>query len=103
MVPGIGLLQLDRKTNKFLSVKSPSLPFTSVLNDNDILSLFEDNSGLIWVGTAENGIVKYDKERIKFKHFKHDPFDQNSLTNNTIRSIFQDNDGILWIGTLGGG
>ena len=100
---GNGLFQLDRKTNKFSNVKSPSLPVTSVLNDNDILSLFEDNSGLIWIGTAENGIVKYDKERIKFKHFRRDPFDQNSLTNNTIRSIFQDDDGILWIGTLGGG
>lgn len=100
---GHGLFQLNRKTNKFLSVQSPSLPVTSVLNDNDILSLYEDKSGLIWIGTAENGIVKYDKERIKFRHFKHDPFDKNSLTNNTIRSLFQDNGGILWIGTLGGG
>lgn len=98
-----GLFQLNRSTNKFSNIKPSSFPVTSVLNDNDILSLFEDNSGLIWVGTAENGIVKYDKERIKFKHYKHDPFNKNSLSNNTIRSLFQDDEGTLWIGTLGGG
>ena len=98
-----GLFQLNQLTNKFSNVKPSSFPVNSFLNDNDILSLFEDYSGLIWVGTAENGIIKYDKERIKFKHYKHDPFNNNSLSNNTIRSIYQDDGGTLWIGTLGGG
>ena len=46
----------------------PLLEQNGILAGNNILSLFEDKSGLVWIGTAEDGIVKYDRERIKFKY-----------------------------------
>ncbi|HVO76158.1 MAG TPA: two-component regulator propeller domain-containing protein [Ignavibacteriaceae bacterium] len=75
----------------------------NILGNNNVLSLYEDNSGLIWIGTAEEGLYIFNRERTKFKHFMHDPFNSESLSYNTVRSIFQEKDGTLWIGTLGGG
>jgi ligand-binding sensor domain-containing protein/two-component sensor histidine kinase len=106
---GGGLYQFNIQKKKFISLNqaashSTSLPTSQAgLSNNNILSLYEDNSGLIWVGTAEGGIIKYDRERIKFKHYLHDPDNKNSLSYNTVRSIYQDKTGLLWIGTLGGG
>ncbi len=97
---GDGIFQFNRKDNRFIKIKPPG---SGVLSNNNVLSLYEDSSGLIWIGTAEDGVVKYDRERIKFSHYKNDPSNSNSLSHNTIRSIYQYGENILWIGTLGGG
>ncbi|MGE5806617.1 MAG: two-component regulator propeller domain-containing protein [Ignavibacteria bacterium] len=99
---GSGLFMFE--TTPELSLLNDSeLQKLNILGNNNVLSLFEDNSGLIWIGTAEEGIYIFNRERSKFKHFMHDPFDSESLSYNTVRSIFQEKDGTLWIGTLGGG
>lgn len=73
------------------------------LSGNNVLSLCEDASGIIWIGTAESGILKYDDKKMKFKHYFYQYENPNGLSHNTIRSIFEDGENILWIGTLGGG
>ncbi len=97
---GYGLFRFDKAAQKFTKVETYISGYD--LNNKNILSLFEDRSGLIWIGTAEDGVLKYDRERLKFKHYRHDPFDPNSLSHNTIRAIYEYKD-ILWVGTLGGG
>jgi len=99
---GDGFYQLHSEKNTN-NGKPPALTKSDILNHNNILYIYEDNAGIIWIGTAEDGVVKYDRERIKFRHYKHDPFDPNSLSHNTVRSIYQDNNDVLWVGTLGGG
>ena len=96
---GGGLFQLDRSNGKFQRITHSN---SSLLNNKNIISIYEDRSGLIWIGTAEDGAAKYDRERMKFVHFKHDPY-TNSLSHNTVRAIYQEDNGIVWIGTLGGG
>lgn len=99
---GAGLFQFDIANEQF---SNPAMLSSNlaILSNNNILSLLEDKSNLVWIGTAENGAVKYDRERIKFKNYKHDPSNPNSLNHNTIRAIYKDRRGVLWIGTLGGG
>ncbi len=98
---GGGLFRLDKNKNVLVEITSASR--YNSLENNNVLSLFEDKSGIVWIGTAEKGIFKFDRRRTKFKFYTHDPFNPNSLSYNTIRSIYQDDDGVLWIGTLGGG
>jgi signal transduction histidine kinase/serine phosphatase RsbU (regulator of sigma subunit)/ligand-binding sensor domain-containing protein len=68
-------------------------------------SLIEDNQNpnLLWYGTYEFGIFKFDKKTGHFTQYKHDANDPNSLSNNIVFSFFQDSDGVLWIPTQGGG
>ncbi len=98
---GGGLFKLDKTENKLTEIKSSSN--INSLDNSNILSLYEDRSGIVWIGTAEKGIFKFDRRRTKFKLYTHDPFNPNSLSHNTIRAIYQEENGTLWIGTLGGG
>jgi len=85
----------------------PADPFS--LGDNRILSLFEDQNGVLWVGTAGGGLNRYDRDKNRFVRYTHDPAiyytqsDQRGLSNNTIRCIAQAEDGGLWLGTDGSG
>jgi ligand-binding sensor domain-containing protein len=69
------------------------------LLDNTILSLYEDSQGLIWVGSAFNGLSSLDPKTDQFIHYKHDPQDKNSITNNPMMAMLEDHRGDLWLGT----
>lgn len=70
--------------------------------DDYIWSLFEDRTGVIWVGT-NSGISKFDPERDKFPLYQHDLDDNNTLPHNRVRCFYEDGEGIIWMGSWGGG
>ncbi|KAA3662405.1 MAG: hypothetical protein DWQ10_02480, partial [Calditrichaeota bacterium] len=72
----------------------------SSLTNNNILSLCEDESGALWIGTFGGGLNKLQPRSGEITHFVHDPKDPESLSENNITSLLQDRSGILWIGTL---
>lgn len=69
------------------------------LSENYIYTIIQDSKGFLWIGTHD-GLNRYDGYR--FKKFKHNPADSNSLPNNTINSICEDKDGNIWLGTNAG-
>ncbi|MCK4763296.1 MAG: response regulator [Candidatus Aminicenantes bacterium] len=72
------------------------------LSHNNIRSIYEDNSGVLWVGTDGGGINKYDREMKKFRHYRAEPNNPDSLGNSNVRCIFEDRSGVIWMGTDGG-
>lgn len=92
-----GLSRFDPKSEKFTNFKNNPSDIHSI-SSNNILSLFEDDMGRIWVGTPK-GIDIYDK--------KQNIFIRNPITLNGssvwIRSIVQDQKGYYWLGTQGNG
>ena len=66
---------------------------------NFILSIHEDQDGILWIGTNGGGLDRFDPETETFTHFKHNPAVINCLSNNVVNSIYQDKSGIFWIGT----
>ncbi len=69
------------------------------LSDSRILSIFQDRSGILWVGTANGGLNKFDLGANQITRYQNDPDDNHSLSNNRVLSIFEDVDGELWVGT----
>lgn len=65
-----------------------------------ITSLSEDDLGNIWVGTAENGLYRYNRQSKALKVFTNK---NSGLSSNGIETIYKDRKGILWIGTYEGG
>lgn len=59
--------------------------------------VYEDDHGVVWIGTTLEGLVRYDHGR--FTTYTKD----NGLSSNAIRGMCQDGEGTLWIGTRGGG
>ncbi|MHC1705667.1 MAG: two-component regulator propeller domain-containing protein [Tenuifilaceae bacterium] len=96
-----GLVYFDFESNTF-SPFIPDIRAENSLNSKAIISIFEDRSGIIWIGTYSSGINKIDNHRKKFTHYKVN-FKESGLFNNNIRSMFEDSDGNIWIGTKDGG
>ncbi|NQZ08816.1 MAG: response regulator, partial [Algicola sp.] len=70
------------------------------LSQNSVLRIIQDRQGFLWLGTSD-GLNRYDG--YQFKHFKHDPNDDNTLSNNYVTALYEDHNDMLWIGTLDGG
>jgi two-component system sensor histidine kinase ChiS len=75
----------------------------TTISDNFVWSIFEDQDGMIWIGTFGKGLDKFDPASGIFTHNEHDAATSNSLSNNDVRCILEDKYRILWIGTHGGG
>lgn len=71
---------------------------------NIIQGIIGDENGVIWVGT-ENGICRFDSKNNTWRHIKHDPKNEASLSGNNIQSkaLAFDLDGNLWVGTWSNG
>ena len=72
------------------------------LNDDWISVIYEDHAGVVWIGTRDGGLERYDRELDRFTHFDNDPSNPHSLSDNEVLSIYEDRAAVLWIGTRGG-
>jgi signal transduction histidine kinase/ligand-binding sensor domain-containing protein/DNA-binding response OmpR family regulator len=73
---------------------------TSLLS-SDILSLCEDRSGTLWIGTGGGPLVFYDRVHDQFHRYRGDAFWRNAQ-NETIRTICEDHFGRLWVSSYSG-
>jgi len=71
---------------------------------HNVLSLFEDRMGILWVGfNLGGGICKIESNQVKFNIIKKNFPTRNSLNDETVWSMFLDKKDNLWIGTEKGG
>ena len=71
------------------------------LLDNDVLRIFEDNQGNIWIGTYE-GLNLFEDKNNSFLRFVHDDQNEYSLSGRYVFSVFEDKQHSLWIPTKRG-
>ena len=77
----------------------PTIPGS--LSQNPVNAIYEDPSGVLWVGTVEGGLNRRAPGSNTFEHYTTDA--PAHLSHNTVSCFTSDNDGRLWIGTWGGG
>jgi ligand-binding sensor domain-containing protein len=93
---GGGLHIYLKQTGRFVNLAyDHNNPYS--LSNNEVLSLFMDYSGIIWVGS--NGLDKYNPKKDKFVLFDYVPYASEKLVFRNIHPIYEDNDGMLWIGS----
>ena len=73
----------------------------NTLSQNGIEAIFEDQTGVLWVGTSQ-GLNKIQRNLHNFHFFGHNSWDKSSLTKGTVTDICKDREGGLWIATLKG-
>ncbi|MGQ7947282.1 hybrid sensor histidine kinase/response regulator transcription factor [Flavobacterium sp. WC2509] len=90
-------------TSKSLAQTKPilfnHLDVTNGLSSNSVLSINQDSTGYIWLGT-KYGLNRFDG-RI-FKVFKKDPKNKTSISSNGfIRKLVLDNNNNMWVASSG--
>ncbi|MEZ4722943.1 MAG: triple tyrosine motif-containing protein [Flavobacteriales bacterium] len=66
--------------------------------ETKVVSIVQDMEEYLWIGTAEQGIIRYHpilKEKTLIKR-------DNGLSYNQIREIFMDREGTVWVATAAG-
>ena len=88
-----GLYEFNKATKTFSSkaLVSPVNPIT-------IQSLYEDNKGIIWIGTISQGLYTFDSHTQKTTKLL-DAYFETAETN----KIISDKNGIIWLGTYNNG
>ena len=94
------LYRMDRESNDL----------TPILLDNstafsNIQTIYESPllEGILWIGTSNSGMYKYDLSNNKITNYSSIPDDDYSLSNNYVTRFHHDQSGIFWIATRGGG
>ena len=77
---------------------------TNSISSNQVLSLYFDKKGLLWLGTI-NGLNRFDLNSGKFDKYEiktKNPAAPENASSESISSIYEAKDGAFWLGTLGG-
>ncbi len=72
------------------------------LHYNDVLCLYEDFAGTIWLGTDGAGLSYYDENLSKFNILTNSQIPEN-VNVDVIRAITVDRSNTIWLGTSGKG
>ena len=73
------------------------------LSSDAVTTIYQDRSGILWVGTYRGGLNRLNTSTGAFQRFRHDPSDPASLASDRVLALLEDSRGTLWIGTDGGG
>jgi signal transduction histidine kinase/ligand-binding sensor domain-containing protein/DNA-binding response OmpR family regulator len=73
------------------------------LSHDFIHSLYLDDQEILWAGTMDGGVNKYDKNQLAFKRYRIYSFENPRLITNVVTSFEEDPSGNIWIGTNRGG
>ena len=100
-----GLYRLKLSSNNKYKVShykhNPDNP--NSISSNNLLWIYEDKEGTLWICTFDNGLDRYIPKENKFVHYQYDAENSNSISSNSLMTIFEDTAGNLWIGALSGG
>jgi ligand-binding sensor domain-containing protein/signal transduction histidine kinase/AraC-like DNA-binding protein len=68
------------------------------LGNNNVLCLFRDSGGRLWIGTDGGGLDCMDLSSKKIYNIR----EENGLCNNVVSAMSEDKDGNLWVSTNNG-
>jgi signal transduction histidine kinase/ligand-binding sensor domain-containing protein/AraC-like DNA-binding protein len=100
-----GLFLFDRSANSFTPVALGIAEKKKTFMDDTVWSVYEDRSGIIWVGSSSGlSRLSADGRLEAFYTYNYGHADDpHGLSNNRVDVVREDRDGNLWIGTYDGG
>jgi PAS domain S-box-containing protein len=92
-----GLNRIERKAGRYTSQRIPG--HGDVIN---AITIRGDRSGILWMGTYDQGLLRFDGRTGQFKTYRHSPANPYSLSNDTVTRLVVDHNGTLWAATWDG-
>ncbi|MGB0385232.1 MAG: two-component regulator propeller domain-containing protein [Ardenticatenaceae bacterium] len=107
-----GLNRFDPTTERFTSYQQhendpdrlpDTLPDTQNKNQNEVQVLYQEPSGMIWVGLKEAGLSLFDPATEGFvRHYQTEQNNPSGLQSDRVDAIVGDSNGTLWLGQAEG-
>ncbi|HKI78036.1 MAG TPA: two-component regulator propeller domain-containing protein [Ignavibacteriaceae bacterium] len=92
-----GLSKYNPESDSFVSFVYDKNKFNSIPS-NIITSIYEDSDKNLWLGSADAGLIFFDRKDTVFKKFNS----EGGLASNYVNSICEGSDGNILIGTQNG-
>lgn len=73
------------------------------LADNNVTAIEEESDHLLWIGTANGGLLRFNRLTEQFHRYLHNPDDVNSISSDRISVVKRTAKGTYLIGTVDGG
>ena len=89
---------LDRQKNLLTRFSFDAAAGTAGRSRTEVLRMLEDRDGTMWFGTANRGLLKYDREQGSFINYTTHPGDEESLPDSRVIVLFQDREENIWVG-----
>ncbi len=67
-------------------------------NNNHCTFVYPDNTNIVWIGTRNGGINKYDPNKLKFRSSFESINTSKNEKDRAVKCFLHDNDGNIWIG-----
>lgn len=101
----VGFAKYNQEADNFDTYfPEPENPYS--INSRIVWYIFEDSTeagNVLWIGTHDGGLNRFDRKSGKFIHYTHRPGNEKSLSDNTVTSIHKDpEENFLWIATANG-
>ena len=94
----LGLYYFDRRLERFTHRFEHDESNSDSLDSNAIMSVYQDRSGVLWVGTENAGVNVLNFQQEQFVDYRHRPGDSESISPGRVKAIYQEPDGVLWLG-----
>ena len=92
------LNRIDRKAGQYTYYRRTTGP----PGGTDVITIGEDRSANLWVGTYGHGLLRFDRRTGHFQTYLHNPADPYSLSNDIVARVLVDHNGTLWAATKDG-
>jgi ligand-binding sensor domain-containing protein/signal transduction histidine kinase len=93
-----GLNRIGRQAGRYTSHTIAPIPGVVI----DAITIHGDRLGNIWVGTYDQGLLRFDRRTGQFRTYRHNPTDPHSLSNDIVSRLLVDRNGTLWAATWDG-
>jgi ligand-binding sensor domain-containing protein len=64
----------------------------------NIHPIYEDDHGVIWIGSKTDGLHILDRFNRSYRHWTHNQ-NSNSISSNRVRAVIEYPEGVIWVGT----
>lgn len=91
-----GLIKYDGSYKKYYKTDPNN---SNTLFSNRLETITSGKGGIIWIGSAQNGLDRFDPGSEAFTHYQHDTNEPSKLIDDNISALLEDRDGTLWVGT----
>ncbi len=94
---GGGIAEFDKEKKTFYRYRNDPSNANTLRNDN-VFALEKDRNGNVWVGTATEGVSRFDAMPKPFSLYSNTPSSEFPyLRGGSARGVTIDRDGVLWI------